>query len=282
MGFRLSTPPSAEPVTLREAADHLRIDVSNALVPPDDVIITVVAPGAVTDETVVPVTPLTIALAAGDLLKFDTNKVVVVAEAAAIDDEEITVEPLPFDLDADVEAIVPGVDGGLSHLIAAARHQAERYTAAGIIRQVWTLTLEGFPTNGQDIPVPRGPVISLDSITYLDADGEPVTIENHPDADPPTTDLSDLAVLDQSTLSANVSLVAGATWPETASQRGAVSIVFTVGYGTGPTDVPADIKAAILLRVGDLYRNREANGPPLEKNETVCALLDPHVRTALV
>ncbi len=223
---------------------------------------------------------MTIALAAGDLLKFDTSKVVVLAEAAAIDDEELTVEALPFDLDADSEAIVPGVDGGLTQLIAAARHQAERYTGAGIISQVWTVTLDGFPV--RPIELPRGPVISLDSITYIGTDGEPVTVADDPEADPPTTDLTDLAVLDQGTLSATVSLANGATWPQTASQKRAVSIVFTVGYGTDSTDVPADIKAAILLRVGDLYRNREANGQPLEENKTVCALLDPHVRTALV
>jgi len=274
MGFTLTTPPSIEPVTVLEAMRQIRLDASNALAV-DDVIITVVAPGAVTDDESVPVTPLTIPLAAGDLLPFDTAKVVVVAAAAAIDDEEITVEPLPFDLDAGAEAILTGGDPELTWMIAAARRQAERYTAAGIISQVWTVTLDGFPVDGSSIPLPRGPVLSLDAITYLDSDGEPVTI------DPPTA-LSDLAVLDQSTLSANVSLVDGAEWPDTASQAGAVSIVFTVGYAATAVDVPADIKAALLLRVGDLYRNREAQqGAPLTENKTVCALLDPHVRTPL-
>ncbi len=74
---------------------------------PTDSIITVVAPGALEGDTSVPVTPLTVGLGIGDLLTFDTNKVVVVAAAASVDDEAITVEELPFDLDAGVEASFP-------------------------------------------------------------------------------------------------------------------------------------------------------------------------------
>ncbi len=279
MGFTLTTAPAAEPVTVIEAMRHLRLDTSN--MDPDDVIITVVAPGAVATDTTVPVTPLTVALAIGDLIKFGDAQVVVIAAAAAVDDEELTVEELPFDLEPGTEGAIPG-DPEISAYIAAARRQAETYTSAGIVSQVWTVTLDKFPADGSAIPLPRGPVLSLDSITYLDADGSPVTIADDPEADPPTTDLSDLAVLDQSTLSATVSLVSGASWPQTVTQKGAVAIAITVGYGTGATDVPADIKAAILLRVADLYRNREAQqGSPLVENRAVCALLDPHVRTAL-
>lgn len=183
-------------------------------------------------------------------------------------------------LGAGVPSVNSTVDPELVGLIAAARHQAERYTSAGICEQVWTLTLDQFPLSGI-IELPRGPVISIDAITYLDADSNEVLVVDDDEADDPTA-LSDLVALDQNPLSARLSLI-DTTWPTTASRRGAVSIVFTVGYGTGPSDVPADLKAAILLRVADLYRNREAQqSSPLSENKTVCALLDPHVRTALV
>ncbi len=279
MGFTLTTPPAVEPVTVLEAMRHLRLDTSNAETGAEDVFVTVVAPGALTGDTTVPVSPLEVALDVGDLLKFGDAQVVVLTAPAAIDAEEIAVEELPFDLDAGTDGTIPG-DPEITAYISAARRQAENYTSAGIVSQQWTVTLDGFPSDA--IPLPRGPVISLDSITYLDADGESVVIADDPEADPPTTALHDLAVLDQSTLSANVSLVDGATWPVTASQKGAVAIKVTIGYGTGSTDVPSDLKAAILLRVGDLYRNREAQqGSQIVENRAVCALLDPHVRTAL-
>ncbi len=282
MGFKLTTAPAAEPVTVLEAMRQLRLDTSN--IQADDVIVTVVAPGAATSDTVIPVTPLTLAFLAGDFLNFGSGLVVVLTADAFVDDEEITVEALPFDLEAGAEAIIPGdtEHTELSAYIAAARRQAETYTSAGIVSQAWTVTLDGFPVDGSPIELPRGPVISVDSITYIDAAGDEQTIVDAPDADPPTTALSDLVVLDQTTLSATLSLKSSQIWPETGTQKAAVAIAITVGYGTNASDVPQDIKAAILLRVADLYRNREAQqGSPLVENRTVCALLDPHVRTAL-
>lgn len=182
-------------------------------------------------------------------------------------------------LGAGVPSVNSTVDPELTGFISAARQQAERYTAAGIVEQVWTLTLDAFPASGV-IDLPRGPVISIDSITYLDADSNPVVLVDDDMAENPTA-LSDVVALEQNPLSARLVLIDTA-WPTTISRRNAVSIAFTVGYGTGPTDVPADLKAAILLRVADLYRNREARvSSPLSENQTVCALLDPHVRTAL-
>src|SRR4051812_24474125 len=105
MGLIRLTEPSSEPLASAEVVKHLRLDTANAT--SDDVVITVVAPGALTGETTIPITPLTVTLAAGDLLPFDTSKVVVLAEAAAIDDEEITAEALPFDLDPGAEATIP-------------------------------------------------------------------------------------------------------------------------------------------------------------------------------
>jgi hypothetical protein len=41
-------------------------------------------------------------------------------------------------------------------------------------------------------------------------------------------------------------------------------------------DVPFAVKAAALLLIGDLYENREAQGPALHENRTVERLLWPH------
>lgn len=38
---------------------------------------------------------------------------------------------------------------------------------------------------------------------------------------------------------------------------GAVVVTYVVGYGASDSNVPADIKQALSLLIGDLYRNRE-------------------------
>jgi len=54
-----------------------------------------------------------------------------------------------------------------------------------------------------------------------------------------------------------VVLADGASWPDTDPTPDAVRITLVAGYGLA-ADVPAPIKAAILLHIGHLYANREA------------------------
>ncbi len=324
MGYTLTTPPAAEPVSVLEAMRQIRLDTSNLQPHPTAPTVALVSPAVAgnvdagahryrvtfvtsdgeTDGGDISNAVTTIAPVADDPETLDVDETVAASQQvrvtnipiggagvtarklyrttaggstyfllATIADNTTTVYTdniADSSLGAGVPTTNATVDPELAGFIAAARQQAERYTSAGIISQQWTLTLDGFPSDGSYIPLPRGPVISLDSITYLDTDGEAQEVD------------AETYVLDQTPLSANVSLVDGAQWPTTPAQKRAVSIVFTVGYGTGPSDVPADLKAAILLRVADLYRNREAQqSSPLAENRTVCALLDPHVRTAL-
>ncbi|MBX9759161.1 MAG: head-tail connector protein [Beijerinckiaceae bacterium] len=58
-----------------------------------------------------------------------------------------------------------------------------------------------------------------------------------------------------------------------------VQITMTAGYGAACSDVPAAIRAAILLMVGDLYQNREAKvEASMIVNPTVDRLLSPYRR----
>jgi len=52
----------------------------------------------------------------------------------------------------------------------------------------------------------------------------------------------------------------GRAFPSTHPGFSAVSVQFVAGYGDA-TDVPAGIKHAVLLIVGDLYENRENAAP---------------------
>ena len=64
-------------------------------------------------------------------------------------------------------------------------------------------------------------------------------------------------------------------WPGTVtSDADAYPILFTAN----PGPVPAPLKSAILLLVGDLYENREAGGDALAENPTFERLIWPYRR----
>jgi uncharacterized phiE125 gp8 family phage protein len=113
-----------------------------------------------------------------------------------------------------------------------------------MVTQTWQLHLPAFPRGRIKLPFP--PVQGVDSITYSDAAGV-------------TQTLSTSDYWTHGGPAPEIELVDGRSWPSTAQHRRAVTIAFTAGYGTAAA-VPAPIKAAILLMVGDLYANREGGG----------------------
>jgi uncharacterized phiE125 gp8 family phage protein len=165
----------------------------------------------------------------------------------------------------------------LTSLIAAARGSAEKYTGTGIMPQSWQLTMPCFPQCGESIVLPRGPVVSIGDITYLDGSGVVQTL------DPSTY------VHEASPLSDRLSLPWSKQWPSVRSQADAITIPFTVGFVEDASAdplvpaVPEDFKRAMLLRIGDLYRNREGQiiGASTAANRAFCDLLDAYVRELL-
>lgn len=68
----------------------------------------------------------------------------------------------------------------------------------------------------------------------------------------------------------------GASWPSIDPVTDAVVVRYETGYTTGsPSDLPGPIRSAMLLVIGDLYENREAQilGTIVTKNKTVERLL---------
>jgi uncharacterized phiE125 gp8 family phage protein len=83
-----------------------------------------------------------------------------------------------------------------------------------------------------------------------------------------------------------IRLVSGATWPATEDLAAAVTITATYGYGTA-ADVPASIRAALLLMIGDLYRYRETvavgvTSAEIRTSLTVDRLLAPYRFTPVI
>jgi uncharacterized phiE125 gp8 family phage protein len=161
-------------------------------------------------------------------------------------------------------------------LIVAARQYAEHETQRSLMAQTWRLTLDRFPYGGmsmsswgQEFSIPdnairigKGPVTAITGITYVDMAAATQTLS-------PSNYVADL-----SEPLARITPVFGKIWPPTLPQIGAVNVTFAAGYGKA-VDVPAGIKAWMLLRIAALYQNREEIGKPLQPLPFVDCLLDP-------
>lgn len=163
------------------------------------------------------------------------------------------------------------VDGGdedflfSNILIPAAREAAEHRTGRVLVTQRWELTLDAFPLAA--IEVPRPPLQTVQRLRYIDPEGaEQILAEGAYSVH----------------TSALIGLIAPAPatrWPATRDQLEAVTIEFTAGYGDA-SDVPAGLKAWMLLAIGTLYERREslAQGQVVELPGGFWErLLDPYI-----
>ena len=123
--------------------------------------------------------------------------------------------------------------------------------------QTWRIDLDGFNEFGGGrlhstddrrrwdgrrdlrIRLPLRPVVSVESIQYVDTSGDEQTL-----------DAADYRV---SIAGGMATLTPVSSWPTPRDEPGAVRIEFKAGEGT-----PAALRAAILLMVGHLYEHREA------------------------
>lgn len=145
--------------------------------------------------------------------------------------------------------------------IEAARRHVEQSTGARCITQAWRLVLDEFPAEG--LPLPGYPLIAVQSIAYIDPAGAAQTIT-----------LADLIV---DTASRPGIIYKPDGWPATKDREGVVTIDYTVGFGAASTDVPADLRNAILLLIGDLFENRQGQQKEtLADNPAVTSLLWPY------
>lgn len=113
------------------------------------------------------------------------------------------------------------------------------------------------------IRLPFEPIIAVESVHYLDGTGAPVLVE------PDTYEL----------FSSELGTAWGKSWPSPGTYRGQTDTV-RIQYRAGYEEVPAPIKAAILLMVGDLFHSRAtvATGAAMQAvpmSTTVEALLQP-------
>ncbi|QQQ19830.1 phage head-tail connector protein [Brevundimonas vitis] len=153
-------------------------------------------------------------------------------------------------------------------LINAATSELDGWTGIlgrALVTQSWSQTFDGFESRLR-LPLPAATVAS---VAYVAADGDTQTMDG---AD---------YVLRHDALGSFVETSFDVSWPSTRAQSGAVTVTFTAG--TAAADVPGALKAALLLRVGDLYANREAgvDGSAIAINPTIHVLIAPFRRVGV-
>lgn len=154
------------------------------------------------------------------------------------------VEPISLE-EARAQCTIDGADSDLllAAYIQAARMQAEELTGCALITQEWEQRLDAFPA--AEVKLVKPPVIAITSINYINASGTEQAIAGG------------AWVLDADTSPGWLFPAVGATWPSTASVINAVRIRYTAGFGAAGSDVPAPIRAWMLLTIGYLFAQRE-------------------------
>jgi uncharacterized phiE125 gp8 family phage protein len=151
-------------------------------------------------------------------------------------------------------------DAYIESLIVTSLRMAERITRRSLYPTTWALTLERFPAGA--IAIPRPPLQSVVSITYIDTDGIEQTL------DPARYQVRAA----QGPLAARGRILPayGETWPATRCQMDAVTVTFVAGYA----QVPEDITHARLLIIGELYKQRSESVHTINQNPALIRARD--------
>lgn len=136
-------------------------------------------------------------------------------------------------------------DSLIDAMIAAARRTCELATGRAFITQTWDWKADAFP-DCSEFELPLAPLVSVSSVTYLDADGASQTLS-----------ASTGYQVSTSGVLPRIALAPGASWPTTEADRlDAVTIRAVHGYGAASA-VPAPIARAVALLFATLYDQRE-------------------------
>lgn len=157
-------------------------------------------------------------------------------------------------------------DGLLNALIVSARQTAENRLGRALIHQTWELILDAFPS--AEIKLARPPVVSVESIKYLDLDGVEQTLA------------AETYALDPDTLPGWVLPAYGESWPDTLNAANSVRVRYVAGYGAAADVVPMPIRQWMHIVIATHYAQREAiaGGTQSElPTAYVDGLLDPYL-----
>lgn len=128
-------------------------------------------------------------------------------------------------------------------LITAARETVETITRRALISQTWDLFLDSFPAQ---FVIPFAPLVSVTGVYYTPDGGTELTLA------------SANYVVDIYNEPGKILLSSSGSWPtNTLIPANGVRVRFVCGYGAAGTNVPANLRQAMLLLIGDMYEHRE-------------------------
>lgn len=158
----------------------------------------------------------------------------------------------------------------ISALVDAATAHIDGHTgilARALVTQTWRQDFCDWPGD-RVLRLPLAPVASVESVKYFDAANVETTV----------SESGNYALLEDARgpyIKFTSDFAAPALYDERDDR---IRVTFVAGYGD-PSDVPAAIRAAVLLIVGDLYKNRDAG--ETAPNAAATALLTPYRRVWL-
>ncbi len=138
----------------------------------------------------------------------------------------------------------------LERLITGARQAVEENLSRKLITQTVKQIACDFPEGDELLTLEVGPVVSVESIAYRDADSADQALAS-------TAYRVGLVATP-----ARIQMKAGNPWPETDGELEAVAVTFVAGYGEASA-VPGPIKEAIIRLVDHNFnRTGVADAPP--------------------
>jgi uncharacterized phiE125 gp8 family phage protein len=159
--------------------------------------------------------------------------------------------------------------------IAAARTHLEGICGRSFVSTTWDYAIDYLwpwvfdmdtRSHQQIIELPRAPLASVTSITYVDGAGASQTLN------------SNQYIVDGTGAVGRIYPAYNVTWPTVRNQLSCATVRFVAGYGDAAA-VPQSIKQALLLLTAHFYANREPvalAGNPLEVPMAVSSLIAPH------
>jgi len=137
-------------------------------------------------------------------------------------------------------------DALIALYVQAARQALEEALWRSLMTQTWQLALDEWPETDNWIELPRPPVQSVSGVTYRDNLAVTHTL--------PSSNYH----VDTYAEPGRIVLAYGRGWPTTALDTNRpIRITYVAGYASA-ANVPALVRAALLLQVADYYANREA------------------------